>query len=1098
MRIFEGIGDRLVISVAAGDAPPPAVFCDERSVPLTLVKSPVEPVLGQNLLWNADFSSGPVGWAKGGKGDFYLGLDLDDRYTLSGAHTLFLRQTAGKGTAGTKAAATGHASAVYLGRDDQGRIPLLPEQTVRFQALIGLYRCDAAVELVFFDTDGRRLDSRKRTLLRGGKVGGTAEDDYERVRLDFLPPEGAAACGLRFEIVGEHLRAHEKPGEADLVFFLARPMLFLGRDDVPVSGFRPAFQDMDAYMAAIASGQRFYRPENEDDLSGRIDIRLADNAETHVISEHSDTPSPVNGLILHSNDNLVAYRFKPGKEHVGYHTLRCLIDGRLIGVSHVHSQGDEDWCDAVFLVPDDLMDGMPHGIDVQDRLGRTLARDARVLRLVQTDWFDLLKHTQPPHEGKLAPVAQQRYQALEKALARLADSPDPAVEAAELSHCHATLVRGFPYIADFRPLHFPGHDAPRVSIVVPVHNKPAVTYACLAALRLAVCDATFEMIVVDDGSDAETRAMLDSQVGVQVIRHDRAKGFNGAANAGAEAARGDFIVFLNNDTEPAAGWLDELLHPFAAMDDVGITGAKLVYANGRLQDAGGIIRTTGDPYLYGRLRNGGDPRYNYTREVDYVSGAALMIRRSLWREVGGFSRYLAPAYFEDADLAFKVRKAGKRVVYAPKSVVIHHEGVSHGRDTEEAGGFKRYQEINRPKFKKTWKQALKKQPGKDVPLDLIKDRGIEKRVLFLDNEVPRPDYDAGSYAAIQEIRMFQALGYKVTFLPANRAYLGKYTETLQRDGVEVLYNPFAKTVPAVLKDRGTEFDLIFVTRYYVAEHFIDDMRRYAPQAKILFNNADCHFLREMRAALVRERGTDRDQALRDARKIREDELAVMRSVDLNFSYNDTEIEVLNTHLMGEVPVAKLPWVQEAVRDVPSFKAREGVMFLGGFGHKPNIEAVHYLAEEVMPRLKEIDPDIVLYVYGSRTTDEIRALEADNIRIMGQIPQVKDAFGRHRLFVAPLLSGAGLKGKVLQAMAHGVPCILSPLAAEGIPGGDHGSYLEIQPDATTWADKIASLYPDLNNLTAMAERSGTVIEGNYVLNAGVSSLRKTLTEARIVD
>ncbi|RMB00657.1 glycosyltransferase [Eilatimonas milleporae] len=1087
-----------MISVAADDALPPAVFCDDRSVPLTLVKSPVEPVLGQNLLWNADFATGPVGWAKGGKGHFYLGLDLDDRYTLSGAHTLFLRQTVGKGTAGTEAAATGHASAVYLGRDDQGRIPLLPGQTVCFQALVGLYRCDAAVELVFFDTDGRRLDSRKRTLTRGEKVGGAAEDDYERVRLDFMPPEGAAACGLRFEIVGEHLRAHEKSGEADLVFFLARPMLFLGRDDVSVSGFRPAFQNMDAYIAAIASGQRFYRPENEGDLSGRIDIRLADDVETHTTVTGPDMHPALNGLILQSNDNLVAYRFKPGKAHVGYHTLRCLIDGRLIGVAHVHSQEDEDWCDVRFLIPDDLMDGMPHGIDVQDRLGRTLARDARVLRLVQTDWFDILKHTQPPLEGKLAPVAQQRYQALEKALARLADSPDPAFEAAELSHCHATLVRGYPYIADFRPLHFPEHDVPRVSVVVPVHNKPAVTYACLAALRLAVCGATCEVIVVDDGSDAETRAMLDCQVGLRIIRHDRAKGFNGATNAGADAAKGDFVVFLNNDTEPAAGWLDELLHPFVTMDDVGITGAKLLYADGRLQDAGGVIRTTGDPYLYGRLRNGGDPRYNYTREVDYVSGAALMIRRSLWREVGGFSRYLAPAYFEDTDLAFKVRKAGKRVLYAPKAVVIHHEGVSHGRDTEEVGSVKRYQEINRPKFKKKWKQALKGQPGKDALVDLVKDRGIEKRVLFIDNEVPRPDYDAGSYAAIQEIRMFQALGYKVTFLPANRAYLGKYTETLQRDGVEVLYNPFAKTVPAVLRDRGMEFDLIFVTRYYVAEHFIGHMRRYAPQAKILFNNADCHFLREMRAAMVQDFGTDRDQALQDARKIREHELAVMRSVDLNFSYNETEIEVLNTHLMGEVPVARLPWVQETVTDAPPFGEREGIMFLGGFGHKPNIEAVHYLAEEVMPRLKEIDPDIVLYVYGSRTTDEIRALEADNIHIMGQIPKVKDAFDRHRIFVAPLLSGAGIKGKVLHAMAHGVPCILSPLAAEGIPGGEHGSYLEIQPDASTWADGIASLYPDLNSLTVMAERSANAIERDYGLNEGVNSLRKALIETRIVD
>ena len=148
------------------------------------------------------------------------------------------------------------------------------------------------------------------------------------------------------------------------------------------------------------------------------------------------------------------------------------------------------------------------------------------------------------------------------------------------------------------------------------------------------------------------------------------------------------------------------------------------------------------------------------------------------------SEEFVPAYFEDTDLAFKVREKGYTTWFIPSSVVYHFEGLSNGTDVTETSGLKRFQEINRPKFRRKWAQVFKDYGEEGKLPDLRKDRGILGRALFIDNAVPRPDRDAGSYAALQEMRLVQSLGYKVTFIPLNLAYLGHYQDELNKLGIE--------------------------------------------------------------------------------------------------------------------------------------------------------------------------------------------------------------------------------------------------------------------------------------------------------------------------
>ncbi len=622
---------------------------------------------------------------------------------------------------------------------------------------------------------------------------------------------------------------------------------------------------------------------------------------------------------------------------------------------------------------------------------------------------------------------------------------------------------------------------PRASIIIPVYNQWPVTLACLASLaRHTPPDC--EVILVDDASTDETPRQAPRVRNLVYLRSSQNRGFVHSVNAGARRARGEFLIFLNNDTLLTPGWCEALLRPLAD-PEVGLVGAKLLYSDGRLQEAGGIIFRDASGWNYGHRDDPGKPAYNFLREVDYCSGACIAVRRKDFEALGGFDETFAPAYYEDTDLAFRLRARGQKVVYQPEAVVYHLEGASCGRDLSK--GLKRYQVLNQKKFLRRWEDTLRKEhyPPEPGLLFLARKRLKEGIILVADHHVPLWDQDSGSLRMFNLLTIFQELGYHVIFWPDNLAALEPYTRRLQALGIEVIYGQV--DFRRYLSENAPFIDLLWACRVRFAPQYLLPAKEAG--LATVFDTVDLHFVREEREARLKE-----DPALMTrAQETKRLELTLCRAADCTLVVSRDEVPFLEKEGISGVRV--VPNIHEQAPPGPGFEARRDLMFIGSFQHPPNEDAVCWFVAEIWPLIKKALPEVKFYVVGSSPTRRVKALAGEDIIVTGYVPEVQPYFHRCRVFVAPLRYGAGLKGKVGQAMSFGLPCVLTPIAAEGL-GGRHGEEYLLAKGPEDFAREVVRLYQDRELWEKLARKGREHIRRHFSRQAvkeTVSSLLKEL-------
>ncbi|GAA5071380.1 glycosyltransferase [Lysobacter panacisoli] len=636
----------------------------------------------------------------------------------------------------------------------------------------------------------------------------------------------------------------------------------------------------------------------------------------------------------------------------------------------------------------------------------------------------------------------------------------------------------------FAPFAVPFAQQPVASIVIPVYNQFAHTHGCLRALAAHPPKVAVEIIVVDDGSSDETEASLANVAGLRYHRRKQNGGFIAACNDGASLSRGDYVVFLNNDTVPQPGWLDALLDTFVEHTDVGLAGAQLIYPDGRLQEAGGIVFSDGNAHNYGRFESPNDPRYRHVRDADYCSGAAIAVPRALFERLGGFDTRYAPAYFEDTDLAFAVRAAGLRTLYQPASRVVHLEGVTAGTSVES--GVKAYQVRNRATFAEKWHDALQRQWPLDTRPDIAATPADRPRVLVIDSETPRPDRDSASLRLVNLMRLLRDEGAQVSFIPTDLNHAGHDTERLQALGVETWYAPFFGTPAAWIREHGARFDTVVVCRHYVLREWLPLLRRHAPQAKVVLDTIDLHYLRERRGA---ELANDAS-LMRASERTRKLELEMIARADATLVVSEVE----RTLLAQDAPQARVEVVsnlhQVNGRGHP-FAQRHDLVFVGGFRHPPNADAVRWFATEVFPRIRERLPQVRFHCIGAEPPPDIAALaQQPGIEVHGHVPDLAPYMDGARVAVAPLRFGAGVKGKVNLSMAHGQPVVATACAVEGMHLRNGEDVLAVD-DAEAFADAVVRAYSDESLWQRLSDNGLANVERHFSLDAARDVVRRVV-------
>ncbi len=589
----------------------------------------------------------------------------------------------------------------------------------------------------------------------------------------------------------------------------------------------------------------------------------------------------------------------------------------------------------------------------------------------------------------------------------------------------------FPSAIDSESFEFKQVENPLVSVIIPAYNQCLYTYYCLKSIfENAGNEIPYEVIVANDASTDKTLNILSKVKGVKVITNERNLGFLRNCNNAAKHAKGKYIVFLNNDTNIQKGWMECLVNTLQRDDSIGLVGSKLIYDNGQLQEAGGIIWRDASGWNYGRGDDPEKPEYNYVKEVDYISGASIMIRRELWERIGGFDERYEPAYFEDADLAFEVRKHGLKVIYQPKSVVVHFEGVSHGRELNS--GIKSYQVKNRDKFIAKWKNVLEKEHFENGHgVFTARDRSKNKKtVLVIDHYVPHYDKDAGNRTSFQYLKLFTEMGFNVKFIGNDFYRYEPYTTELQQMGIEVLYGVwYNNNGKKWVSENAKHIDYIYLQRPHIAIKYINFLRKKT-KAKIVYYVHDLHYISQFKKYEL----TGNREYLIASDEIKKVEFEIFKKTDVITTPSITEREIVLENFPNKQVYVKPCFIYDNfMHSVNNFDGRRDIMFVGGFEHPPNTDAVIWFSKEVFPKIVESIPDIRFFIVGSNPTEEILSLSSSNIVVTGYVSdeELLKLYNKIRIVVIPLRYGAGVKGKTVEAMYYGVPIVSTYFGIEGL-------------------------------------------------------------------
>ncbi len=619
-------------------------------------------------------------------------------------------------------------------------------------------------------------------------------------------------------------------------------------------------------------------------------------------------------------------------------------------------------------------------------------------------------------------------------------------------------------------------DEPVVSIIIPTFDHSEDVIRCLESIADLPDSTPHEIVVVDDGSSARHSQRLALIRGIKLCVLKTNVGFADATTAGIKESQGEMIVLLNNDTEVLPGWLDALVRTLCRGDDIGLVGSMIIHPDFRLQEAGCVVFRDGDARQLGCREWPTDWRYQVSRDVDYCSGASLIFRRTFWEEAGGFDPRFAPAYYEDTDLAITARSKGFRVVYQPESMLFHNEGTSHGRTFT---GIKQMQLRNKTLFFEKWKDWLSNKPETPEKWSFddewrTRDQSSDKIVVVIDHQVPQANHDAGSIRMVNIITLLRELGYRVTFVPENGVLPQPSTSVLTSMDVEVFGLHYRHAAfDSYLRELSGRIVCVVASRPDTALAVFSSVTQSLPMVPFIYDMVDAHGLRKRNEARI----TGLAEDVREAERFESIERKLARVSDVVVAVSESDENEFRRLAGTNIEMVRLATIHRPVGTSPDFDERFGLLFVGGYGHSPNVDAVTYFVHEVLPLVRQEVGPIRVVLAGSNPPKEVLALEGTDVVVPGWVEDLSDFYRFSRLVIAPLRFGAGVKGKIGEAMAHGVPVISTSVGISGMYLS-HGDNVLIGDTKEEFARQVIDLYGDADTWRRIRSRALETVEERF--------------------
>lgn len=577
-------------------------------------------------------------------------------------------------------------------------------------------------------------------------------------------------------------------------------------------------------------------------------------------------------------------------------------------------------------------------------------------------------------------------------------------------------------------LEFPRFSKPVISIIIVTFNRAELTLVCLRSL-LQIANCAYEVVVVDNCSTDKTAELFRQVSGVTFIQNEENLHFLLASNQGAKQARGQYLLFLNSDTQILPGTVSAALKVFYTLDAVGAVGAKLILPDDRLQEAGSIVWADGTCLGYGRGDNPFHCQYMYRKEVDYCSGAFLLTPKNLFEKLGGFDAAYKPAYYEEVDYCVRLQKAGFKVIYEPRVVVRHFEFAS-SKKSENA---LRMQLERKGIFIEKHRRYLDNQP-KPFREKVIfgRQRGHqEKRLLFIDERLPHVATGAGYPRANQIVKTALQAGWFVSVYPAifvepNEDWVSIYSDIPQE--VEVLaLAPFGPgRLKHLLEERQGYYHTVMVSRPTTMQSLAPLFRDHAnlfEGAKIVYDAEAIFSLREKKLGELIGKPLSDDTF----RSMLEKELLLANGAERITTVCSAEAD--NFRERGFKDVHVLSHAVESYSSKIDFGQRKGILFLGAIHDDsgPNADSVFWFIDHVLPHLRKLGFEDDFIIAGTNKSGRLNSTAISGVQVLGSVDDPALVYDQAKIFVAPTRFSAGIPLKVIEAAAHGLPVVASVLA-----------------------------------------------------------------------